>query len=96
MSFKKVAQEFENNLIAAAEYRCFERSASQKRDQQKRYNDQHARYEWHKKQVGDILKNLEYFSHFVEGVLPFEEEPVAFDSYKHDDCHTAFYHMRVF
>ena len=95
-AFKTLAADFEHNLREAAAYRCLKRKLEQKNAQRLAYQGKINRYNWHKTRVGELLKNVAFFEHFIKGAIPYEEEAVTFDSYDHDVVHTVFYQLKVF
>lgn len=95
-NFQKIAKEFEENLQAAANYKCLKKKLCEKKAARKEYQDKVSRYSWHMMKVDQIIKNLDFFSHFIKDAQPYEETHITLDSFEHDAEHTEFYQVKVF
>ena len=95
-AFQKVAQEFEDNLIAAGDYACLKDFLEKKRVARAVYQENKRKHTWHMMKINQILTNFRFFDGFVKNALPYDENPVTMKSCDHDPEHTEFYQMKVF
>lgn len=93
--FKLIAKEFEQNLIAAREYYCLKKRLDEKDTARREYDEAMIRYAWHIKTVDDILKNMNFFDHFINNAQPYDEDPATPEPFEHDAVHSQFYQLKL-
>ena len=100
-SYKKRAEEFEQNINNAMNYSCVQDKHFKISEQRHDINWEDERFQWHKLKIMSILENLRFFDTFTSDVSPVDEMnvpkiPCPDMPYQHDAAHSEFYQMRIF
>lgn len=94
---KKMAIDFENNINAIGNYICYKDFVEKLNKMEKERDLVLTKYEWHKRKVETLLRNLNHFNDYIKGVQPVTgQEEIDLDDYTNDAEHTKFYQMKLF
>lgn len=96
-NYKVLAEEFEKNLNAMADYECLIDYLTRKKAVEEQKTKDYSRYNWHKRKVREILDNHNHFNDYIVGITPVKEaKSVSPADFEHDAEHTEFYQMKIF
>ena len=94
---KEMALDFDNNVNAVADFVCHNKFIEELEKREAERDITLMKFEWHKRKVREILRNLNHFNDYIKDIRSLEsKENVKFENYDNDAEHTEFYQMRFF